>query len=507
LDALFSFGGGNPFLASIPASAVDSVTKTASPSAKAVSGPSKDAPARNGNPANVKTAGTAKAASPSTKTAPVRTFDPATTKGPLLPTPCIPPAPTPCPPTPTPTPGCGPLVGSGLTLGFPPHNYTTLASNTVNYTFDRSQPAPNEFAIFETHNPWSGTIIKDAITASGHTYTEFAPAQLDGFDFSQYRVVILNWDDTFLFDFFCDYSAALPALEAYAAAGGVVWVQGAIQTFTGTDCYPLPFGGQACTDFGFSDPIVDACNPMVIGVEDPIEGNAASHVSQTGLPDDAHVVVVNEFDNNSVLYDLACATPQPTPTLTPPLCNTGLIHNGGFETGNLTTWVIDGVSPSPVVTNALSHSGRFSTFAGGDPPQQFCGIAIFGGPGGDSSFYQEFGPVPAGATLNFWHWDCNFGSIDFAWQDAYIADTDGNILLTIFHQGANTQCWVNEAVDLSPWVGQTIRVKFLVHQDGFGNLIGMYVDDVGVFVSGPCASPTPRPTPTPRPRSTPHPRP
>ena len=53
------------------------------------------------------------------------------------------------------------------------------------------------------------------------------------------------------------HDAAIPALEAYAAAGGVVWVQGAIQGTEGEDCYRLPFGGQSCVDFGFSDPIVD----------------------------------------------------------------------------------------------------------------------------------------------------------------------------------------------------------------------------------------------------------
>jgi hypothetical protein len=219
-------------------------------------------------------------------------------------------------------------------------------------------------------------------------------------------------------------------------------------------------------------------------------------------------VVINGSDSNSVIYELACATPQPTPTPTPPLgCNTGLIHNGGVETGDLTTWVIDGTIPSPVVTNALSHSGRFSAFAGGNPPLlQFCGFG--GAPSGDNSFYQQFGPVPANATLSFWHWDCNTSfSIDFAWQDAYITDNDGNILQTIYHQASNCQSWVNQRVDLSPWVGQTIGVKFLVHEDGFGDLTSMLVDDVGVFVPGPCATATPRPTPTPRSSPTPHPRP
>src|SRR5436190_2970411 len=124
---------------------------------------------------------------------------------------------TPGTPTPIATPGvCGLLVGSGMTLGYAPNAWkSTLAGNTVHYTFGNSQAAPNDFALFETHDPWGFTVLKDAITGAGHTYIEFTPAQLTGFDFSQYRVVVLNWDDTFLNDFLADYSAAIPALEAY----------------------------------------------------------------------------------------------------------------------------------------------------------------------------------------------------------------------------------------------------------------------------------------------------
>ena len=131
--------------------------------------------------------------------------------------------------------GCGLLVGSGLTCGFPLNTWSAqLASNTVQYTFAISQPAANEFALFETHDPWDSTFIKDAITSNGHTYTEFTPADLATVNFSDYRVVILNWDDTFLNEFITPYTAAIPALEAYAGAGGVVWVQAAIQGNPGT---------------------------------------------------------------------------------------------------------------------------------------------------------------------------------------------------------------------------------------------------------------------------------
>ena len=132
------------------------------------------------------------------------------------------------------------MVGDGLAIGFAPNNYQQIASNIVNYTFCKSVSAPNEFAIFQTHNPWGATVVADAITCGEHHYEVFTPDQLAGFDFSQYRVVILNWDDTFLDEFATQYEAAIPALEAYAAAGGVVWVQGAIQGSdrgkTVTDC-------------------------------------------------------------------------------------------------------------------------------------------------------------------------------------------------------------------------------------------------------------------------------
>ena len=43
--------------------------------------------------------------------------------------------------------------------------------------------------------------------------------------------------------------------------------------------------------------------------------------------------------------------------------------------------------------------------------------------------------------------------------------------------------------------GQTVRINFLVHENGFGDLTGMYVDDVQLL--GPSATPTPTATATP----------
>ena len=194
-----------------------------------------------------------------------------------------------------------------------------------------------------------------------------------------------------------------------------------------------------------------------------------------------------------VTYCCPGGTPTPTP------CDSGIIQNGGFETGDFPPWVILDQNATPVVTDTLAYTGSFSGFVG-DAPDGFCS----GGSeaNGDSSFYQEF-TVPAGtSTLSFWHWDCTTDSITFDWQDAYITDTNGNILQTIFHQCLDTEGWVQQLVDMSPYAGQTVRVEFLVHEDGAFDRTGMYVDDVQLLT--PCPR---RPTPTPRPRPTPAPRP
>src|SRR4029077_15954215 len=99
------------------------------------------------------------------------------------------------------------------------------------------------------------------------------------------------------------------------------WITEAIQS---CDNVPMPFGGQGTgCDFSDSDPIVDTSSPMMTGMPNPIPGSAASHLSFTGLPGGAHIVVTTTTTGNPALYDFRpgqnCggATPTPTPTCTP----------------------------------------------------------------------------------------------------------------------------------------------------------------------------------------------
>ena len=103
--------------------------------------------------------------------------------------------------------------------------------------------------------------------------------------------------------------------------------------------------------------------------------------------------------------------------------DSGVILNEGFETGDFTSWVIDGTSNAPVVNNLSPHSGTFAALAGNlvGPPE----------PSGDSSFYQQFAVPAAGGTLSFWHQAATTARITFDWQDAYITNSAGAVLQTI----------------------------------------------------------------------------
>ena len=334
-----------------------------------------------------------------------------------------------CQPTPTPTPAaCGLLVGSGMTTGFLPNGWEpTLAGNTVNYTFDNSQPAPNEFALFETHDPWGFTVIKDAITSNGHTYTEFTPAQLAGFDFSQYRVVVLNWDDTFAGDFLADYSAAIPALEAYINAGGVVWVQAAMQGCG--DVLPMPFGGQGgdC-DFSDSDPIVDPASPMMTGMPDPITGSSASHLSYTGLPGAAHVVVITSTTSNPALYDFRPAqcgggTPTPTPTGTPGC--------------TLNPWQEVAAMPTDLYGAAGASDGTFFYAAGGYSFSQGNTLAVFNRYDPVANSWTPLPDMPQSAIMAVAvYWPTGNKIFVFGGEDA-VSGTNYNVT-RIYDIGTNT---------------------------------------------------------------------
>jgi type VII secretion-associated serine protease mycosin len=183
----------------------------------------------------------------------------------------------------------------------------------------------------------------------------------------------------------------------------------------------------------------------------------------------------------------ATATPTGTPVPPPP---SNLIVNGGFETGTFNPWSTGG-GTSPVLTTAKAHSGSYSVLLG----------SITGAePYGDSAVMQAVA-IPASATsaaVSFWYWPATTDTIYYDWQELQVRDQDGNVLAQALRVCANAQTWTQGSFDLSRFVGRTVQLWFNVHQDGYGDLTSLYLDDVAVTVNGPTPTPTvPSPTATP----------
>jgi hypothetical protein len=155
-------------------------------------------------------------------------------------------------------------------------------------------------------------------------------------------------------------------------------------------------------------------------------------------------------------------------------CVTGTLSNGGFETGDLSCWIAGGVYPTAVVTTR-KHGGSYSARLSSTVQPE---------PMGDSFIYQTISiPSTANkATLTFWYWPSTADTIRYDWQEAQVQNSSGTKLAQIMKVDSNSHAWTKKTFDLTPYKGQTIRLYFNVHDDGYGDLTYMYLDDVSVAI-------------------------
>ncbi len=163
-----------------------------------------------------------------------------------------------------------------------------------------------------------------------------------------------------------------------------------------------------------------------------------------------------------------------TVSLTVTAPSTQLIQNGGFETGTLANWTTGGAAV-PTISTAQKHSGSYSVLDGAASGSE---------PNGDDYLYQTIS-IPSTATkatLTFWYWPATTDTITYDWQEAQVRNTAGTMLAQIMKVCSNAQAWTQVTFDLTSYKGQTIQIYFNDHQDGYGDLTYMYVDDVSVTV-------------------------
>ncbi len=165
-----------------------------------------------------------------------------------------------------------------------------------------------------------------------------------------------------------------------------------------------------------------------------------------------------------------------SPTVTVTVSNTSvqLMKNGGFDTGNLTSWNATGTY-LPFVTTGHAQGGAYSAQLGASVPPE---------PVSDSALYQTV-TIPASATkatLYFWYWAASTDTIANDWQEAQVQSSTGTTLAQVMKICSNTQKWTQVSYNLLPYKGQTIRIYFNDHQNGNGNLTYMYLDSMTLWV-------------------------
>lgn len=151
-----------------------------------------------------------------------------------------------------------------------------------------------------------------------------------------------------------------------------------------------------------------------------------------------------------------------------------LIQNGGFEAGNLSSWIASGVY-HPFVTSVRRHAGAYSAQLGASATPE---------PNGNSSFYQTV-TIPStsvGASLNFYYWAASTDTIANDWQEVQIQNNSGVMLAQVMKACSNIQAWTHVYFNLLPYKGQTLRIYFNTHQNGNNKLTYMNVDDITVSV-------------------------
>lgn len=163
------------------------------------------------------------------------------------------------------------------------------------------------------------------------------------------------------------------------------------------------------------------------------------------------------------------------------------VINGGFETGNLNGWVVEatrGLNGIPGAKTTQKYQGNYALQLG-DYPASYASTTA-----GEDSVYQEISVPPQGATLQFYAYFASRDTVTFDLQRADITNTDGQVLANIFAYGDDeaplNASWTLYEVDLSPWAGQTIRVRFTVINDTVYTT-GMFIDAVttSVIYCGP----------------------
>jgi hypothetical protein len=262
--------------------------------------------------------------------------------------------------------------------------------------------------------------------------------------------------------------AGSPGFTVSASPSAVTVKQGSNATSTITVTSQNGFNSATTlTASGLPSGVTASFSPNP--VTPPANGSVTSTLTFTAAAN-----ATTGTSNVTVTGTSGTLTSNTTIALTVSVPQTQLIQNGGFETGTLANWTTGGAA-LPTISTVQKHSGTYSALDGASSGSE---------PNGDDFLYQAI-TIPSTATkatLTFWYWPATTDTITYDWQEAQVQNTSGTMLAQIMKVCSNTQVWTQVTYDLTSYKGQTIRIYFNDHQDGYGDLTYMYVDDVSVTV-------------------------
>ncbi len=156
-----------------------------------------------------------------------------------------------------------------------------------------------------------------------------------------------------------------------------------------------------------------------------------------------------------------------------PACANVMV-NGDFESD--AAWSINATPVPAAYTTTQVHNGTRSMRLGLAPPA--AGVFSF------SSVDQTI-PLPAGvsATLSFWLYPINENADSGDLQYFGLYDEEGT-WTTLWSGQLNTQSWISLQIDLTPYLGQVVDLRFSVKNDGDDDTTALYLDDVRLEVCG-----------------------
>lgn len=166
----------------------------------------------------------------------------------------------------------------------------------------------------------------------------------------------------------------------------------------------------------------------------------------------------------------------------PPADN--LVQNWGFETGSFgAAWQTSGTTAPVVVTDGRRHTGVYGALLQANYASD---VALQAPLAGSSSLAQTLTlpPALAAPTLSFYYQLLN--PTAGAGDDFVVAVETGSGSTTVFTATAPTAGWTHRWVDLSPWAGQTITVRFTARRATAGaDATAATVDEVTIGSAHP----------------------